>query len=330
MTATVPPARIMPNQTRQAPEMTATVPPARIMPNQTRQALHGPPRLLQPFTAPLDGHGDYTLPRGYLSPTQVSKYRDCPRCFECEYILGQLRPRSAGAIVGMVLHSVIDYMGQIWIDPQQEAAGRNELRDMVVEQLGKALVWCRDNEVEINIGRYESTERMQEAMLRAVPVIMRLFPHLWEERQLTATEQKIEDVGKNPFPFPVTGRIDQVYSQGRMLGDVKTAYSAGGPNSDAVIQLAVYGLFLGGPALAADSLVVRPASSKGVPDVCTYWANGTGIISEDQYRKIYDLVVDTAARISRGDFPIGKGVFGRHDFDHGFPSFSLAIRGFKE
>src|SRR5438046_6040193 len=53
------------------------------------------------------------LPAGYLSPTQVWSYIQCPACYEAERILKIPKPVSADLMIGRFAHAALANMRQL-------------------------------------------------------------------------------------------------------------------------------------------------------------------------------------------------------------------------
>jgi len=64
------------------------------------------------------------------------------------------------------------------------------------------------------------------------------------------------------------------------------------------------------------------------PDIVTYWGNGSGYLSPENYDVAQEIILQVAQDISAGRFPVGQGWNGKHDYEHGLDEFKLAVQGF--
>src|SRR5437016_1471900 len=66
------------------------------------------------------------LPVGYLSPSQVWSYIQCPACYEAERILRIPKPMSAHLMIGRFAHAALAEMRQsLMLTPGVEPPGDN-------------------------------------------------------------------------------------------------------------------------------------------------------------------------------------------------------------
>ena len=67
------------------------------------------------------------LPAGYLSPTQVWAYIQCPACYEAERILKIPKPMNAALMIGRFAHASLAHMrAELIAEPGMILNGRSE------------------------------------------------------------------------------------------------------------------------------------------------------------------------------------------------------------
>lgn len=289
-------------------------------------------------------------PFGYLRPTLVNAYRDCPRCAELEWVRKVPKPESIHFAIGGAVHKVAESIGRAILDDASLGIKIKEdgkldltpLEDIAADEFDRRLHENLDEEsgveyVEVDLAKFSDLGAAKDEAVRLVPLLLETLPTLFRDRGLLATEMSLrdlytEDVLNEVWPFPMNGTLDAVYGADEVLkgmSDFKTAASRGGPDENNAIQFALYTLpahHLGvDPWVACDKIIKTKT-----PYMETYWANGNGIVLPEQYAVVKEIVLDVADRISAGDFPIGHGWHGSHTYSHNFPAFSLAVSGFSE
>lgn len=283
----------------------------------------------------------YVFPGGHLSPSQVNEYRDCPRCYEMNRILRVPRPDTIHYAIGAGLHRAAELIGRrvlaaaatpLLEELETVAAGEFTERTEVSVDAESG------TELLLDMGKYGSVGEALDETVRLCYVLHERLPKLFKARRLVAVEMDMseipDDVRALAYPFAMKGRLDHVYGyedpEGIVIdgvSDLKSSSKRGGPDENGALQFAMYGL----PAhmAGADWMIGSDVLVKTItPQFETYWANGDGLITAEQYATVREIVLDVADRITRGDFPIGKGWSGtRHNYDHGMPRFSIAVSG---
>lgn len=278
-------------------------------------------------------------PVGYLSPTQVNEYRDCPCCYYLNRVLHAPRYDTIHFAIGGGLHKAAERIGRAMLTGK--SIEMDEVVAVAAEEFEARVSLPLDDESQtellIDLGKYEQIGEAKDATVRLSRLLSERLPKLFEARGLVAVEMDMSELPHEllaaAFPFPVQGRMDHLYGNvdGGVHGmtDLKTSSKRGGPDENGSVQFAMYGLpvhMAGDDWMIGCDTLVKTVT----PQLETYWANGTGRISPEQYRAVRDIVLDVAGRISNGDFPVGKGWNGKHSYDHGLPAFSVAVRGFNE
>jgi hypothetical protein len=155
------------------------------------------------------------------------------------------------------------------------------------------------------------------------------FPELYaklnadeaQDAQEEAEEQFVGEI-KPVFPFPVKAILDVKYANG-VIKDLKTSSRNGSPDLLASLQLLLYGM----PWWAAEDpqkLGFDVAIKTKSPDFATYWLNGTGEVTDEQYAYARWRVLQAADDICAGRFrPADGNLFCR--YDHGLPKGERAV-----
>lgn len=276
----------------------------------------------------------------YLSPSSIKEYRNCPRCWYENRVLRQPKPASIHFAIGGAVHRAVEVVIEKYLNGTQ--ALPDEAEQMASDEFDDKAVAVTDEDglevAGLDLGPYPDLGVAKDDALRFARLAVEVLPPLYVLRGIIRTELDMSELPaeilRAAFPFRVKGRMDAVYGTGddaNGVTDTKTSSKRGAPDMNDRLQVAMYGL----PAHMAgvewrvgfDVLV----KNKVTPYIETYWANGDGYLTHEQYMAARDIVLDVAEHINRGDFPIGQGWAGtRHDYQHHLPEFSLAVSGFAE
>jgi hypothetical protein len=279
----------------------------------------------------------WTFPGKHLSASQVNEWRDCGRCYELNRVLHVPRVDTIHFAIGGGLHKAAEAIGRAVLENRE--LGLDAIEAIAADEFNGRTEVPTDaesgTEILLDIGKYGTLGEAKDDTIKFVGVLHERLPKLFKARGLIAVESDLselpDDIRALAFPFPVAGRLDHLFGsedeQGLVVTgftDLKTSSKRGGPNENDAIQFSMYGLpahMAGADWMIGSDTVVKTIT----PQFETYWANGDGYITHEQYLTVRALVLDVADRISRGDFPIGKGWNGKHNYDHGLPSFSVAV-----
>lgn len=274
-------------------------------------------------------------PNGYLSPSTIKAWRVCARCLFLDKVAHQAKPLGAPLVIGSAVHKGIEHAGRVLLGEKgydlKDAIGAAE---SAFEDAAEGV----DNREAGDRAAGERTELiplMGDERSRAKDEAMRLsawaipyFADLYRARGLLAVEKYLDDE-KNPFPFPVTGRVDAMFPN--LLTDTKTAGQKALTGMNDRIQGGIYGLFEPDMAVVFDTLVKNRTP---------YVAQFEITFSPAARTAVYDHVIEIAEEIRdgylaylEGDwrtvnrcFPIGQGFIGRHDYDHSFPEVKEVLQ----
>lgn len=155
-----------------------------------------------------------------------------------------------------------------------------------------------------------------------------LYAKLSDDEKVDAEQESEEQFvgGIEPvFPFPMKAFLDVIYAS-RAIKDLKTSSRNGSPDALASLQLLLYGM----PFWAASDphkLGFDVAIKTKNPDFATYWLNGTGDVTDEQYEYARWRVLQAADDICAGRFrPADGNLFCR--YDHGLPKGERAVMNF--
>lgn len=285
------------------------------------------------------------LPVGYLSPSQVWSYIQCPACYEAERILKIPKPMSAHLMIGRFAHAALADMRQALMDDtlggfeeRALAAGSDAFEEVITRQVD---IDDEGDEMPIEIEltkKYTNIGEAKDAAVKltryALPIIAKydraagviasearvrhlgksfhgypeLFQKMSSEEQADAEEESTEQFvdGVEPcFPFPVKAFLDVLYANGA-LKDAKTASKNGAPDNLAAIQLLMYGM----PWWVAGEprKLGWDVMVKTVnPNFATYWWRGDGMALDEDYQYVRNRVLEAADDICDGRFPANLG-----------------------
>lgn len=302
----------------------------------------------------------YELPLGYLSPTQIWSYLSCPACYEAAYIDRIPRPLAADLLIGSAVHAAVSDARSMIV--QGAEAGDVERSTELLCGAAEATIDRILNEasisedgtpqpVDLDLGKkvesLDDAKDMSGKLLRvALPELVRYDveagiaayeARVWhlgtplpadhfgiDDLEDWAAEAEEQAAGVEPvFPFPVRAYLDVLYQNGT-LKDLKTASRSGSPDALAAIQLLLYGW----PWHAAGTdlrlgwdVVVKNKT----PLYRAYWANGDGVIVANQWDYVRQRVLEVAADITAGRFPVNEASH-FHRYEHpGLPTGELAL-----
>jgi hypothetical protein len=301
----------------------------------------------------------YTLPKGYLSPSQVWQYLTCPACYQHMYVERVPIPVSADLLIGRYAHVAANrlrarMMSEEWTDftplEFQNLAGHKlleECYDLAADEFNHILedrtIVDEDSgeplpiEVELT-KKYDSLEEAKDVAHNVTRVALPKMAAYDAEAGLEAVEQWVwglgpalpedadqaaydAEAGEPVFPFPVKARLDVMYHNG-VKKDLKTATRNGAPDALARIQLVTYDLpwyAMGEPQKLGFDVAVKTKA----PDFNVYWLNGTGEVTPDQYEYVKATVLRVAGDISAGRFPVNEAALW-HKYEHGLPGCERA------
>lgn len=272
------------------------------------------------------------LPKGYLSPSQVQRYMSCPACYFLEYIEQRERPVGVALPIGGAVHRGIEFARRrllakrAWELDEVIAVGvdhfdqdRNEEVDLgkfpdrgaVKDEVARLLEWATPPLLELDAQR----------KLAAVEVWVVSDPALLNEAERRHQHLPHEMVAE-AFPCPVKGRLDAIYGgiDRRTVADLKTASRRGVPQG-AGFQLAFYLMpFLYHGRQTAGYIDVLVKSTE--PTLQTF------ALGKVELQTMRDTITDVAECIDAGYFPPRPSMY--CNFDHGFPSMTVAVDGYKE
>lgn len=271
----------------------------------------------------------YQFPRGYLSPSQATRWMICGACYELEYVLKVPKPMSVNLPLGGAVHRAVETMRHRMI------AGTEELIDfaeVAVEHFtGDGLGFDKESEVEVqlDLGKYASLDKAKDDLVRFVRFAIPELHQLDQQRGVIAAEINLKDLPceVEVWPFEMRGVIDALYGDSatmvpNLLGDLKTSSKQQCPDISAAVQFGIYRhhFWKHGHSLGVLADVLAKTAK---PSLRTYSLSSTDMEQEGVER----LVLDVAQRISEGYFPPRPGFL--CSYNHNLPRFSVAIEGYE-
>lgn len=249
----------------------------------------------------------------HLSPSQITEYLSCPKCFELSRIERIPRPLSVALPIGGAVHKAVEIWRSAYIHNRRGL-------DSIVDDLPSAAAEHFDRTLEdveeLDISAYGSVCEAKDHMVAITRYVLPEIAKLDAQRGLVAAELDLKDF-ENPWPFPMHGRVDALYGPDPdhcdKGADLKTASKQQTPAFAVALQVAIYRSFI-----PVQWFIDQAAKTK-VPSFVSY------ALSDDGDDFVYELVLEVADRICRGDFPPRPG-FLCH-YAHPGPSFSVTVEG---
>lgn len=259
---------------------------------------------------------DY-LPRGYLSPSQVGTFLNCPRAWELSYIEKKPRKTSARMFQGIFVHEAVEATLSARLEsgtlPPLELAtdtfadafenGKKHIEDWEGDEEGSV----KDTGVKCTKAYYE------EAAPEATPIIV--------EKTLTAVFRSAD--GK--VRLPVLGRLDSIQVQAHTeqeYQDIRSALVNGGLMSDIKKPRRIHDLKVvtdkwSEGDLANDLQFTMYAGIEGIPDVQVdqvvkgrakvprpRYEKMTGVVTPKMVKHVEAVMEGVGRSIALGHFPM--------------------------
>ena len=264
-------------------------------------------------------------PDGWLSPSQITEYLMCPRCFEWNRIYKHPKAMAIDLPIGGAIHKAVeswrhDFLSDVTQPAEAHIAAAEEHFDRNLEADIET-----GGEILVDLKGFSDEGQAKDLMVKLAKFALTEVATLDGNRGLIAAELDLTDLAiESPYPFPVVGRIDALYGQRQSddlvptLGnDLKSSKKQEAPGLNAVIQTTIYDEHIGPIPWLVDVL-----AKTQTPSFRTYSAS----YDPEQRQRIHDLVLDVAEQINRGYFPPRPGWACK--YDHGFAAFSSVVHGF--
>lgn len=281
---------------------------------------------------------EYELPTGYLSPSQVIEFMKCGQCYKWNRIDRVPRPIGIALPIGSAVHKAVEAIRKVSLEQGGDPFVLDHYAEVAAEHF--------DAQVSAPVDEESGTElvidlkdhgSLGEAKDQAVALTKFLLPKIAEvdrQRGLLVSEYDLaelpEEVRAAAWPFEMRGRIDALYGDqstgvANAMVDLKTSSKRSAPDNFASLQFSIYGyhFFAAGQSIRLGADVV---TKKRIPDFDTYWLGQNGEVSELEYTAVRQIVLGVAEDISAGRFPARPSFYCA--YEHGLPSFSVAVSGF--
>jgi hypothetical protein len=257
----------------------------------------------------------YSLPRGYLSPAQVIYYGLCGACYQAAYIEGKPRKISLAMPLGSAVHGGLALArwqakeGQAVVLPEVLETGM----DRFVRGIGGEDPLDPDPPAEV-VPEWTAAELGVAS--HQVREILEAHTLPLTERDLRAGILEIEaEVDyTDVFPFAFKGYLDLRVTGG--IDELKTSARRGTPGLDAAFQVACYSL----PTFRLEGAITPLTITKIVKNATSVVETYSVEVDPARLQGVYDDIMQAAADISAGRFPVGPGRYGTHDFEHPRPA----------
>jgi hypothetical protein len=303
------------------------------------------------------------LPFGYLSPTQVWGYIQCPWCYYLERIEKVPKPVSADLMIGRFAHASVAEMRRHLTSDEEPgsfaeqavevgaAAFEAVITERVdVEETGEAV----PIEVELT-KKFKDLGQAKDMAAALVRYSLPMIAKYDRDAGIAAYEARVRHLGPSFFGYPELAdklgneeRLDaQEEAEEQFVGgvvpvfpfpfkaildvaylngvikDVKTSSRNGSPGNLEALQLVEYDLSFWS-AGERHRLGWDVMIKTKNPNFAVYWLNGDGQVTDEQYEYVRWRVLDAADHICAGDFPPNDGSLFCH-YEHGLPKGERAV-----
>lgn len=271
---------------------------------------------------------------GWLSPSQVTSFLYCGRCYELSRIEKLPRPLSVNLPIGSAVHKAVEHarLDHLNISAVDVAAEwfDHEVAQPTDEETGQPL-----DVLEIDLGsKFANLGEVKDHVVKlaafAVPRILKLDK---ARGKIASVEYNLSELGIQPWPFAMQGRLDALYvdfladaskpEQATLMADLKTSSKQQAPDEMTGIAQSIYREHWLARNLPL-TVIADVVSKTKNPDLVSY-----PLIADDFSRRLtYKTVLDVADDISAGRFRPHPGWW--CDYIHGFAEFQVAVQGFGE
>jgi len=266
---------------------------------------------------------------GWLSPSQIKQYWLCPACYYADRVLHAPKRTPIHFAVGTFTHRAAEHIGRAIIANRELSA---ELFKEAVDSGNDAFESDLEKTEDVDFGAFAKAttsdgktprDRAKDVAARTTAFAIPVLAELYVQRGLRAVELPLESLPaqmREAFRYPIKGYVDAVgltEDNVHIITDIKTSSSQEAPAVENRIQAAIYAahwLKVGRNVRVGFDVAAKTKA----PSLESYWMDTGGVDA------VVAMIDDIAERINRGDFPIGQGWNGRHDFDHGLPEMSRA------
>lgn len=254
------------------------------------------------------------LPRGYLSPSQVNMFLNCPRSWELAYVEGKQRKTSARMFQGIFVHEATEVVLK-----ERLASGVLPSIDMATDAFSDAFEngkkhiedWEGDEEGTVKDTGVKCTKAYyEEAAPDATPIVV--------EKTFTAVIRS-ED-GK--VRLPILGRIDSEQVQAHTESEYQEVRQAVANGGAIKKPLRIHDLKVTSDKWSENDLendlqFILYAGAEHIPDVQVdqvvkgrakvprpRYEKLTGVVTGAQVKHVEKVILGVAKSISLGHFPM--------------------------
>ena len=240
-----------------------------------------------------------TLPRGYLSVSQITQYLKCGKAYEKRYIEDHVIPSNNFIVQGRGVHKAAEKL-HLSMMHQPENLSVEEMTAVYsdshdTEAEGAVLV----DETDWGVVKDEGimlTQLYRKGALGDITDPATGFPMAAVEPIAAERVVKVVLHPQDSDPIPFMGVIDLEEPTG--IRDVKTKRKmASQADTDNSLQLTLYAHILGKPDVGFDQLV-KPTKTKGAR-----YIRSRSIRTNADAQHALDIAADVAASIAAGHFP---------------------------
>lgn len=246
-----------------------------------------------------------SLPKPYLSYSQVSLYLQCPRRYERAYVRGERGPTTAAMAFGSAVHRGVEVAVKHQIEHQAEIH-KDALAEAVLhatnKELGEVAAW--DDVFQDDVTSKQRFHRWAQHMTQSF--VRNRLPQL----RPVASESHLRVMLDGRVPFHAVIDLVEEYPESgiRVIRDVKVTGKPYPPRRlEESLQLSIYAYLTKAQAVGYE-LFVRPSPGQtgqlvSQPPNTREGAPTASTRTEAQLLHAAAVVVEVAEQISKGNFP---------------------------
>lgn len=285
-----------------------------------------------PIPRPMEHRRDIVLPRGTFSFSQFRLEKSCAACYEARYVFGRPTVIKPALVTGSAIHSALS-TGRRALRAKQ-SVGIDLVKDAAAQGFDDALKGLRrDGEPPVQepvyeLGRETSWGAVKDKAVKTAQFTVMEVLKAESKHKVVAVEAEVAMHGV--FPFSFAAYIDRMLDDESWdvfghIGDDKSVGKDEAPDVWTAWQCTTYSLpfWLAGEQVEVG---VNQHGKTATPFVHLWSEPGYSFRpTKDEHLAVYNMIVRSAERISRGIFEPGPHPWGC-DYEHPkYPRFGVVV-----
>lgn len=234
----------------------------------------------------------YTLPRDFLSASQINMYLTCAKQYEYRYIHNLVIPPGIEAIKGTSIHNSLEFLFK----------SKMEKKDINEKELMDKLIFYHDENTKKYDYKYEGNEKDKDIKI-LLAVGKKYYDTMFHNIIPIATEYELTG---HIDGVPMKGYIDLIRENDKttegfiqnksVVVDYKTSTKKWSQNKlDKNMQFNIYSIMLNTPNIEVQNILLTQKAP--------IHTLRTVLNNENNKKHIKSCIKDVAASISKGNFP---------------------------